>query len=95
VIEALRTAGKAAISAGEQAGTVDLVGTTAGVPGALPGSRSAQAATTLANAWQTRIKGWSTEADAHGRNMNTAADYYAANEEAAKQDLSNVRPHRW
>lgn len=88
VIEALRKAGKAATSAGEQAAAVDLGGTLSGVPGALPGSRSAEVAPRTATAWRSQIKGWSEQAGEHGRLLNTAADHYAANEEAAKQDLS-------
>jgi hypothetical protein len=88
VIEELREAGRSAISAGEQAGTVDLGGTLSGMPGALPGSRSVQAAAGLANSWQSQIKGWSGEAATLGRNMTAAADYYAANEQAAEDDLT-------
>jgi hypothetical protein len=88
VIEELRKAGRSAVSAGEQAGTVDLAGTLSGIPSALPGSRSVQAAAGLAKSWQSQIKGWSGETTTLGRNMTAAADHYAANEQAAENDLT-------
>lgn len=90
VIEELRRAGKAAVSAGEQAHSVDLGSTVAGVPGALPGSVSATSVQKAAHTWSTRIKNWSTRVDTHGRSLATAADNYAANDTAAKQDLSEA-----
>jgi hypothetical protein len=90
VIDELRKAGKAAISAGEQAGTVDLGSAVSGVAGALTGSRSAKVVVKTAAAWRTQIKNWSSEAGSHGRLLHTAADYYATNEQAAEQDLSNA-----
>lgn len=88
VIERLRRAGRSAVSAGEQAGTVDLDGTLSALPAALPGSRSVPAAAGLAKAWQAQIRGWSGEATTLGRNMTAAADHYAANEQAAEDDLT-------
>jgi hypothetical protein len=94
VIEELRKTGKAATSAGEQVGTVDLGGAVSGVADALPGSRSAGAVARTAAKWRAEIKNWSGHAADHGRSLNTAADYYAANEDAAAHDLSTTPGRR-
>jgi hypothetical protein len=88
VIEALRRAGRAAESAGEQAGAVNLAGALSGVAGALPGSRSGPAAARLANAWRGRLGSWSAETRRLGQGMVLSADHYAASDQAAKADLS-------
>lgn len=44
-----------------------------GVAGALPGSESAAAASTLGSTWQTRFRGWATRTDAHVKGMREAA----------------------
>lgn len=90
IIAALRQAGGAAESAGEQVRTVDLAGTLAGVGDALPGSRSVQAATGAANAWTDQIERWSTDAQSLGQGMSASADRYAASEDAAEADLGAV-----
>lgn len=87
IIDALRKAGGAAESAGEQAGAVDLAGTLTGVADALPGSRSVQAAMGAANAWTNQIERWSTDAQSLGQGMSASADRYAASEDAAEADL--------
>jgi predicted alpha/beta hydrolase len=88
VIAELRTAGDAAASAGEQAGSVDLAAGIAGVSGALPGSRSAHVAASLGGTWQERITQWSGEAKRHGQNLTSSAHLYSANEQAAQRDLA-------
>lgn len=87
IIAALREAGIAADSAGQQAGAVDLAGTLSGVADALPGSRSVRAAAGTANAWTDHIERWSTGAQRLGRGMTASADRYAASEDAAEADL--------
>ncbi len=88
VISALHQAGSAARSAGEQAGAVDLAGPLSAVADALPGSRTAQAASSVADAWSGQIKGWSSLANGFGKDMSDSADFYCANEEAAERDFS-------
>lgn len=56
-IEAIRRAGAAAISAGDQASGIDLAGPLSGVGSALPGSRSAHAAAGVSTAWAQRVQG--------------------------------------
>lgn len=90
IIDALRKAGDAAESAGEQAGAVNLAGTLTGVADALPGSRSTQAATGTANAWADQIERWSTGAQMLGQGMSASADRYAASEDAAEADLGTA-----
>jgi len=97
IIDALRKAGIAAESAGEQVGAVDLAGTLTSVADALPGSRSVQAATGVTNAWTDQIEHWSIDAQKLGQGMSASADHYAASEDAAEADLgtaflSGVRP---
>ncbi len=90
IIDALRKAGSAAESAGEQAGAVDLAGPLTGVADALPGSRSAPAATGAANAWTNQIKSWSADAQRCGQGMSASADRYATSEDAAEADLGAI-----
>jgi hypothetical protein len=49
-----------------------------GVAGALPGSQSAGAATTLASTWKSRFNGWARRTDAHVTGMREAADTWAS-----------------
>lgn len=90
MIAAVRKAGRAASSAGEQAATVDLAGAVSGVPGALPGSRSAKAVTGMANAWRARITAWSADAKELGQDMSSSADRYVLDDEAAERDFSTI-----
>lgn len=87
VLSALRKAGRAAGSAGEQAHAVDVSGIVAGVEGALPGSRAASMATQVARLWRDQLEAWSREATELGRNLAVIADRYAANEDAARRSL--------
>jgi hypothetical protein len=96
VIESLRKAGRAAGSAGEQAGAVDLAGAISGVRDSLPGSRSLHVAAEVATMWRAQIAGWSTEARKLGQDMTESADLYASNEQAAKDALTEAgRGSRW
>lgn len=88
VIAALRRSAEAARGAGEQAGAIDLAAALAGVPGALPGSRSGHAAAGLAEAWRALIADWSRTAVALGDGMAASADLYETNEQAAEADLT-------
>jgi hypothetical protein len=88
VIAALHQAGSAARSAGEQVGAVDLAGPISAVADALPGSRTAQAASSVAEVWSGQIKGWSSQVNGFGKDMSDSADFYSAHEEAAERDFS-------
>ncbi|WP_083752601.1 hypothetical protein [Actinosynnema sp. ALI-1.44] len=90
VIDSLRKASAAAGDAAEQSGKVQLGAALDDVGPAMPGSRSGPAAATLATAWDGLVKSWSTDAKAYGENLSTAADHYAANEEAAAADFQGV-----
>lgn len=90
VIEALRKSGRAATSAGEQASAVDLAGAISGVRDSLPGSRSVDAASGVATVWRAQIAGWSGEATKLGQDMAGSADLYASNEQAAKENLTEL-----
>ncbi|GAB3577935.1 hypothetical protein GCM10027445_44350 [Amycolatopsis endophytica] len=83
----LRKSGEAADSAGEQAAAVNLAAPLSDVPGALKGSRSAESAVALADAWHNRLKGWSAAATSLGSAVARAADLYEADHEAARHDL--------
>ncbi|GAA1305448.1 hypothetical protein [Saccharothrix xinjiangensis] len=87
-VEGLRKAAAAAISAGEQAGRVELGSTPRDVPAALPGSESAAKAEPLAHAWTERLACWSTDVNRLGGNLSAAADRYEADEGAAEQDFT-------
>lgn len=86
-IEGLRTAAKAAASAGEQAGRVKLGEAVTPVAEAMPGSASAGRAQALAVAWAERLTGWSTDVTAFGGNLAGSADGYEQNEAAAAKDF--------
>ena len=75
------------------AGKIDEAATGAGAhkpgddisatPGALPGSQSAGAATSLESGWNTRFTSWKTDAEAHARTLRSAADNWSAKDEQA------------
>ncbi|MET0238154.1 MAG: hypothetical protein ABW224_26170 [Kibdelosporangium sp.] len=90
VIEAMRKASTAAGDAAAAAGKVDLGGAVDDVDTAMPGSTSAGAAEALATAWREQIKTWSSDADGYAKNLASAADHYAASEEAAKADFQGM-----
>lgn len=90
VIEAMRKASTAAGDAAAAAGKVDLGGAVDDVDTAMPGSTSGPAADALAKTWADQVKAWSTDADGYAKDLSTAADHYAANEEAAKADFQGL-----
>lgn len=53
--------------------------------GALPGSKSAAAAASLAEAWSSRFKSWHSDAVSHHEALLKCAEYYeSADQEAAR-----------
>lgn len=58
------------------------------VPAALPGSVSAARAEPLATTWDERLTTWGDDVGAFGTGLAAAADRYAADEAAARQDFS-------
>ncbi|MFG1793693.1 hypothetical protein [Nocardia sp. NPDC049149] len=86
-IKGLRQSAASAIEAGAEAGKIDL-GTAVGtVAGALPGSESAGAIPRLADAWDQRVHGWSSDIHEFGSTVSKAADMYESNERAAEKDF--------
>jgi hypothetical protein len=75
------------------AGKIDEAATGAGahqpgddigaVSGALAGSGSAEAATSLETGWNTRFRIWRTEAEAHAKALRSAADNWSTQDEQA------------
>ncbi|NRN62925.1 hypothetical protein GC106_1260 [Kibdelosporangium sp. 4NS15] len=90
VIDSLRKASSAAADAAAQAGKVQLGAAIDDVGPAMPGSRSGPAAASLATAWTSQVKNWSSDAQAYSENLTKAADHYAANEQAAKADFEGL-----
>nr|WP_083467426.1 hypothetical protein [Kibdelosporangium sp. MJ126-NF4]CEL23549.1 hypothetical protein [Kibdelosporangium sp. MJ126-NF4]CTQ89163.1 hypothetical protein [Kibdelosporangium sp. MJ126-NF4] len=90
VIDSLRKASAAAGDAASQSGKVELGASIDDVGPAMPGGRSGAAAASLATAWTSLVKSWSSDAAAYGGNLSTAAEHYATNEEAAKADFQGV-----
>lgn len=76
VVAALSAAGRAAVDVGERAEEVDLAAALDAVSQALPGSRSAPAAVTAAQAWQDQVGGWGRDASDLGADLAGAADDY-------------------
>lgn len=89
-IEAIRKAGAAAVSAGDQARGIDLAGPLSGVGSALPGSRSAHAAAGVSTGWAQRVQNWSRDSRDYGENLGTSADLYAASDQEAEAHLGRL-----
>lgn len=51
----------------------------------LLGSESAAVATTLADAWEQRLGTWTADIRGFGESVSTAANRYAASDEAAEE----------
>ncbi|APU12968.1 MULTISPECIES: hypothetical protein [Actinoalloteichus] len=89
-IEALRAAANTARAAGEQAAGVPLGASADAVAQAMPGSRSAAAATELAERWRSRLTGWSGDVAEHGEALDASAAQYQDSEDQAEQDLRHA-----
>jgi hypothetical protein len=90
-LDAITGAGNAATSLADQLTAVDLAGALAGVPEALPGARSAQAACVLSDAWEDDLKKYGDAVREHGETLLAASTHYAANEDAAEADIRYSR----
>jgi hypothetical protein len=90
VIEEMRKASAAATDAATQASKVQLGAAIDDVGPAMPGSTSGPAAASLAKVWTDQLKTWSSDTADYGKGLSTAADYYAANEEAAASDFQGL-----
>ncbi|MGH3916528.1 MAG: hypothetical protein ACRDTC_24420 [Pseudonocardiaceae bacterium] len=86
-IDAIRRAGAAAVSAGDQDRGVDLAGPLSGMGSALPGSRSAHAAAGVSTGWAQRVQDWSRDSQGYGENLVKPADLYVASDQAAEAHL--------
>jgi hypothetical protein len=86
-LDAIAGAGNAALDLADQLTSVDLAGALAGVPGALPGARSAQAASALSHAWSEDVPKRGGAVHEHGESLLAANTHYAANEDAAEADI--------
>ncbi|WP_280249901.1 hypothetical protein [Nocardia abscessus] len=88
-IRSLRRSAAAADSASTEAGKIELGAAVGAVNSALPGSESAVAVATLAEAWERRLNRWATDIEAFGSTVSAAADLYTRNERVAQQDIGN------
>jgi hypothetical protein len=86
-IGALRKAGDATKSASGQVAKIDLADAVADAGTAMPGGQAAGAFTTLGNAWRGDLAGWIAQAEGYADALTTAAERYAANEQAAAADF--------
>jgi hypothetical protein len=86
-IGALRKACDAARSAGSQVSKIDLADAVTAAGTAMPGAQVAQSFTTLGNSWRGDLSGWVSQAESYADSLTTAADRYAANEQAAIADF--------
>ncbi len=86
-LEAIASAGNAAADLADQLTSIDLAGTLTGVPEALPGARSAQAARTLSTAWKDEIRHYGDAVREHSETLLAASTHYAVNEDAAEADI--------
>ena len=90
VIEAMRRASAAAADSAAQAGGIGLGAAVDDVDSAMPGSTSAGAAEKLAGTWRNQLTTWSTDTDGYATDLSTAADHYAASEDAARADFQGI-----
>lgn len=88
----LRGSAAAAMSAGEQAGEINLGAAVSSVVSALPESESAVAAGSLTDAWNNRLASWSADVRGFADSVSASADSYAANDEQAEAAFSSVLP---
>lgn len=83
----LRKASDAAKSAGGQVAKIDLADAVADAGTAMPGGQVVGSFTRLGNAWRGDLAGWVSQAEGYADSLTTAADRYAANEQAAAADF--------
>ncbi len=90
-IGALRTAAAAVRKASEQVSAVDLAGAVRGAAAGMPGSRCVQSFDAVSKTWQSALTGWVKQADDYADALNSAADDYSANEDAASAAFGGTR----
>jgi hypothetical protein len=83
VPDALRAAGNSATGAVGELGRVDCSKPVSGLTAALPGGKTATAATSYSNTWVSTYKAWCTEAQQQAADLGKAADAYQASDHAA------------
>ncbi|WP_034273393.1 hypothetical protein [Haloechinothrix halophila] len=89
--ESLRDAAKAAGDAADQVGAMELsIGATLNT--ALPGSRASGLAANLDTHLGDEKNAWQKAMGDYRDNLNTAADRYDSDEQAAEQDFDGMRP---
>ncbi|SFQ64333.1 hypothetical protein SAMN05421810_111122 [Amycolatopsis arida] len=96
-LDELAAAGKAASSLSAQLAAIDLSAGLRRVAEAMPGSRAAQVAASLAAAWKAQVDELGQRAGEHGEKLHEAREHYITNEEAAEADIrfdrtGQVRP---
>jgi hypothetical protein len=91
-IEALRKAGEAARTAGNQVSGMDLADAVAAAGSAMPGAPAVQSFTVLGDAWRGDLAGWVAQAEGYADDLDTAANRYTVNEGAAVADLQAAHP---
>jgi hypothetical protein len=92
VIEEIRAAGRAAVTAGEDTRKVDLPGAAASVEPALPGGAAAGAARDLSSMWESRLRFLGDDVFELGTDLGATADEYATNEAAAEANIESIDP---
>ncbi|MEV6905633.1 hypothetical protein [Amycolatopsis sp. NPDC051071] len=70
----------------------DLAAGLAGVPVALPGGVSSEAARLLADSWGRAVPSWVENVDAYSAQLDQAVVRYRAGEQAAVHDLRPMVP---
>jgi Ser/Thr protein kinase RdoA (MazF antagonist) len=91
-IEAIREASTAAHSAAKQGSAVQLVDGALQLAAALPGGRSAAAATALAGNWRDRLASWAGDMGNYSAKLESAADSYSVHENAVEADFRDITP---
>lgn len=88
--ESIRASGGAAHTAADAVAEEKAGDTATDLVSAMPGSESAEAASSLAEAWSSEFAQWVTSMRTYAGNLHESADTYESNEAAAERALGEV-----
>ncbi|MBA0123949.1 hypothetical protein H0B56_00140 [Haloechinothrix sp. YIM 98757] len=88
--ESIRASAEAAHAAADRVADEDAADTVAELGSAMPGSASAEAASSLAEQWRTEFSAWVGHMRTYGDNLRDSAETYESSEEAAARAFGDV-----
>ncbi|MER7010807.1 hypothetical protein ABT324_05190 [Saccharopolyspora sp. NPDC000359] len=90
LVEELRKASDATVSAVEQAGQSKLGPVGEKISQALPGTTAAPAASSAGRSWMNSVKKWCHAANRHAEALRRSADTYDGTDQGAVSDLKTA-----